>query len=507
MNSLTGEERQRYKELNDQLLPQGKHQCSRCLEILPLKEFSPYGKKSPGKPYSQCKFCVRNRVNKVCLEKTQERQKTYQQTCALCDVPISANRETQAFCCKPHRLFAWTVKGYQGSIEDARRLFALTACEVCGQTERLCIDHSHNTGRLRGRICSNCNSGLGHFFDSIETMKRTIRYLGQDYPIIEDLVLDQGTRGECCLWCENPIEVKHFNRIYCSVKCKVRAGNIRGKFKLSVAQYKHILSDQKGQCPCCGSSLDSCIAAVDHDHTTQAIRGILCLHCNLAIGQCQDDVVRIQGLIEYLLRHRRTFDEWSIEPIDHRKAREIAVEKHYLHRPPNVSYSFGLMYQREIKGICTFGTPPSMRITHSVCPEDPKVILELNRLWIDNSSPKFAASWFVSRCLDELPPRIIISYADTGIHDDHHDRQHDGTIYKALSFHFAGTSKASKDWRIPGTTRNVGRNVPGTVCYDVPPKNRFWTVTGDRRDKKRLRDLCQWPKMDYPITEQTKQNP
>jgi hypothetical protein len=39
---------------------------------------------------------------------------------------------------------------------------------------------------------------------------------------------------------------------------------------------------------------------IDHDHQTGKIRGILCRHCNLALGHAKDDPKILQALIDYL---------------------------------------------------------------------------------------------------------------------------------------------------------------------------------------------------------------
>ena len=43
---------------------------------------------------------------------------------------------------------------------------------------------------------------------------------------------------------------------------------------------------------------------VDHDHMTGEVRGVLCFNCNQALGNARDDIVVLQGLIDYLNRYR-----------------------------------------------------------------------------------------------------------------------------------------------------------------------------------------------------------
>lgn len=55
-------------------------------------------------------------------------------------------------------------------------------CVVCGQHEstfkqRLCVDHDHNTGKVRGLLCKQCNSGIGLLQDDLEILKVAVKYL------------------------------------------------------------------------------------------------------------------------------------------------------------------------------------------------------------------------------------------------------------------------------------------------------------------------------------------
>jgi len=39
------------------------------------------------------------------------------------------------------------------------------------------VDHNHKTGQIRGLLCLNCNTGIGHFKDSIDLIKKALEYL------------------------------------------------------------------------------------------------------------------------------------------------------------------------------------------------------------------------------------------------------------------------------------------------------------------------------------------
>lgn len=67
-------------------------------------------------------------------------------------------------------------------------------CEICGVDAKtmscpktgeqikknLCVDHNHETGELRGILCFNCNSAIGHFKDSTELLRKAVLYLKKD---------------------------------------------------------------------------------------------------------------------------------------------------------------------------------------------------------------------------------------------------------------------------------------------------------------------------------------
>ena len=60
-------------------------------------------------------------------------------------------------------------------------------CAICNKDIKLIglmnikdgahVDHDHKTDKIRGLLCSNCNSGIGHLQDSMELLQKAILYL------------------------------------------------------------------------------------------------------------------------------------------------------------------------------------------------------------------------------------------------------------------------------------------------------------------------------------------
>lgn len=50
-------------------------------------------------------------------------------------------------------------------------------CKKVSENRTLHVDHDHNTGKVRGLLCTPCNIGLGLFRDNVSLMEIAIRYL------------------------------------------------------------------------------------------------------------------------------------------------------------------------------------------------------------------------------------------------------------------------------------------------------------------------------------------
>ena len=73
-------------------------------------------------------------------------------------------------------------KEYGISIEeyDERLKKQNGCCAIClkqPSKKRLAVDHSHSTGKIRGLLCSNCNTAIGKFKDDKSLLAKAIDYL------------------------------------------------------------------------------------------------------------------------------------------------------------------------------------------------------------------------------------------------------------------------------------------------------------------------------------------
>ena len=78
-------------------------------------------------------------------------------------------------------------------------------------------------------------------------------------------------------------------------------GRIREKYGLSYLQYKNLWEKYKNGCGICGRVSNGYKRlCIDHNHSTNTVRGLLCGRCNIAIGQFEDNPELLAKAIAYL---------------------------------------------------------------------------------------------------------------------------------------------------------------------------------------------------------------
>ncbi len=80
-----------------------------------------------------------------------------------------------------------------------------------------------------------------------------------------------------------------------------REAGLRVRYGLTLADYDALLEAQDGKCPCGRPPSESAhgVLAVDHDHFTGRVRGLLCSRCNLVLGLMRNDADALFALAAY----------------------------------------------------------------------------------------------------------------------------------------------------------------------------------------------------------------
>lgn len=126
-------------------------------------------------------------------------------------------------------------------------------------------------------------------------------------------------------------------------------------------------------------------------------------------------------------------EKYQIKEIKRNLANKIQVKHHYLHKESICAQAFGLFDDDKIIGVALYGTPSS-HWTAKICGvNNKKNVIELQRLWIQNDTPKNAESYFIAGTMKFIKKEIIVSFADP-------ECQHLGVIYQALNWLFTGRS-------------------------------------------------------------------
>lgn len=82
---------------------------------------------------------------------------------------------------------------------------------------------------------------------------------------------------------------------------QVRDRRLRATYGISAEDYDARLLAQGGGCAICQNDCPTGrMLAVDHDHATGVVRGLLCTNCNMAVGKMKDDADLLRRAAEYL---------------------------------------------------------------------------------------------------------------------------------------------------------------------------------------------------------------
>jgi hypothetical protein len=85
----------------------------------------------------------------------------------------------------------------------------------------------------------------------------------------------------------------------------VQKHGYKKRYGLTVEQKQAMIDGQDGKCAICESNLETTHnVCVDHCHTTNKVRGILCRKCNLGIGHLNDSIDILKSAQAYLEKYK-----------------------------------------------------------------------------------------------------------------------------------------------------------------------------------------------------------
>lgn len=135
---------------------------------------------SKGRKYLRCRICrnisENNRINKTIYLKTPRKHTKVK-------LPKFINKKDKSHAYTIFHRFKMKAKEYYEILDKQNNV-----CAICKKPEvqkkrksldprKLAVDHSHETGKIRGLLCHQCNVGLGAFKDSLENLNAAIEYL------------------------------------------------------------------------------------------------------------------------------------------------------------------------------------------------------------------------------------------------------------------------------------------------------------------------------------------
>lgn len=115
----------------------------------------------------RCRFCGE------VIDPTLHRRRVYcSEECRKKEVSVLQqlqNRELQL------KRYGLTVESFDALLASQGGVCAICAGPATGRGWH--VDHCHDTGRVRGVLCHQCNVGLGHFHDDPVRLRAAVKYL------------------------------------------------------------------------------------------------------------------------------------------------------------------------------------------------------------------------------------------------------------------------------------------------------------------------------------------
>jgi hypothetical protein len=203
---------------------------------------------------------------------------------------------------------------------------------------------------------------------------------------------------------------------------------------------------------------------------------------------------------------------YQIERIPNKRALQMVIANHYLHRSAPAMFAYGLFDGLDMVGCIIYGKPANQQLCKGVCgPEESSRVLELTRLWIEDGTPKNTESYLIGNSLRLLPAEynIVVSYAEIGA-------GHIGTVYQATNWIYTGLSDRHIQWKLDGQGDKHSRHlfselggIEGAKAFygdrlervERGRKHRYVIFRGSKTRRKELLAKLRYTIKSYPKAE------
>jgi hypothetical protein len=79
---------------------------------------------------------------------------------------------------------------------------------------------------------------------------------------------------------------------------------LKREYNLTLIQYESLKQNQNNSCAICKTELQAGMQAhIDHCHSTNIVRGILCRWCNIGLGHFKDSIENLKSAQKYLKKY------------------------------------------------------------------------------------------------------------------------------------------------------------------------------------------------------------
>ena len=115
---------------------------------------------------------------------------------------------------------------------------------------------------------------------------------------------NQSPRGKEVNWkahqkYANSPKAKEYQRKYYKTP-NGRKTYLKYKYGITPEEYDRLFEQQHGKCAICFKAPIYRKLDIDHEHTTNKVRGLLCNNCNQALGLLGDSILVLREAIHYL---------------------------------------------------------------------------------------------------------------------------------------------------------------------------------------------------------------